>query len=189
MSGGDARERLLAATLACFERQGMAATSLEDVANQAGLSRATVYRTFPGGRDQLVSDTVSWEIGTFLARLGEAVADDEGVHAVLTHALMVGHRAISEHRLLHQLLSTEPEALYRELLGTEPLLHELVRDYIAELLAHEEVRAGVDRLEAADHLARLFLSYLGTPGSWDLDDPVAVDHLVRTQFLAGVLAA
>ena len=33
----------------------------------------------------------------------------------------------------------------------------------------------------------LFLSYLGSPGQWDLTDEAAVHRLVRTQFLAGVL--
>ena len=31
------------------------------------------------------------------------------------------------------------------------------------------------------------LSYIGTPGSWDLDDPEAVRRLVRDQLLAGVI--
>src|SRR6476660_8543910 len=40
------RTRLLQATLSCVERWGLEKTSLEDVARQAGLSRATVYRYF-----------------------------------------------------------------------------------------------------------------------------------------------
>ncbi len=61
----------MAATLACVERWGLGKTSLEDVAREAGLSRATVYRTFPGDRDQVVSETITWEVGRFWARLAE----------------------------------------------------------------------------------------------------------------------
>ncbi len=68
------------------------------------------------------------------------------------------------------------------------MLGELARDYFVELLGHEQLRPGVDVGEAADYLARLFLSYLGSQGSWDLTDEGDVRRLVRTQLLAGVVA-
>jgi len=55
------------------------------------------------------------------------------------------------------------------------------------LLADERVRPGLDVDEAAGYITGLFLSYLGSPGRWDLTDDAAVHRLVRTQFLAGVL--
>ena len=45
----DVRERLLQATYACVARWGLAKTTVEDAAREAGVSRATVYRYFPGG--------------------------------------------------------------------------------------------------------------------------------------------
>lgn len=182
------RTRILEATLDCVERWGLAKTTLEDVASAAGLSRATVYRYFPGGRDQVISETVTWEVGNFLARLGAAVEDAHGIDAKLQQALIVGHRAIDEHRLLQQVLSTEPEALLKELAESEPLFVAVVQAYLAENLAREQLREGVDRDEAAAYLTRLFLSYIGSQGRWDLTDPDEVARLVHTEFLAGVLA-
>ena len=43
-------ERILDAAIACVAVQGVRATTVDDVAHAAGCSRATVYRTFPGGR-------------------------------------------------------------------------------------------------------------------------------------------
>jgi AcrR family transcriptional regulator len=40
------RERVVAAALRCFERYGAKRTSLDDVAEEAGLSRQSVYRAF-----------------------------------------------------------------------------------------------------------------------------------------------
>ena len=37
-----------------------------------------------------------------------------------------------------------------------------------------------------DHIARLVLSFIGTPGRWDLTDRAQVAELVRTELLAGV---
>lgn len=182
------RVRVLEAARRCFEQWGLEKTSLEDVAGAAGLSRATLYRHFPGGRDQIVSETVTWEVGNFLTRIGTAVEDQPGIAAKLESGLLVGHRAIVEHRLLHQLLSTEPERLLKELAESGLLMMGVIRGYLAAQLAGEELAEGRDPEEAAEYLARLYLSYLGSQGRWDLTDPAAVHRLVRTQFLAGVLA-
>jgi AcrR family transcriptional regulator len=187
-TAADTRQRILEAAVACVERSGLAKTSLEDVASEAGLSRATVYRWFEGGREQLLTETVAWEIGRFLTDLAEAVDPEPDLEAKLVRGLMAGHRAISEHLLLQRILSTEPELFLTEFHNSVPVLGELARDYFAELLDHEDLRAGVEVREAADYLARLFLSYLGSQGSWDMTDEDDVRRLVRTQMLAGVLA-
>ncbi|MEY2925563.1 MAG: hypothetical protein RL367_40 [Pseudomonadota bacterium] len=43
---GSTRDRVIAAAIACFERDGVAATTMHDVAAEAGLSRKTLYRHF-----------------------------------------------------------------------------------------------------------------------------------------------
>lgn len=48
------RERIVDAAERCFERWGAAKTSIDDVANEAGLSRATVYR-YIGTRSELIT--------------------------------------------------------------------------------------------------------------------------------------
>ncbi|MBI2705105.1 MAG: TetR/AcrR family transcriptional regulator [Actinobacteria bacterium] len=182
-----ARARLLDAALACIDRWGLAKTSLEDIANEAGLSRATVYRYFPGGRDQVISETITWEVGHFFARLGEEVADLPDIAAKLERGLVFGHQAIVEHRLLQQVLSTEPEEFLEELSETTPLVHAVVCAYLADLLRHERLRTGIDVDTAADYLARLFFSYLGSQGHWDLTNPDEAKRLVATQFLPGIV--
>ncbi|MBV8950773.1 MAG: helix-turn-helix transcriptional regulator, partial [Actinobacteria bacterium] len=68
------RTRILEATFACIAKFGLAKTTMDDAAREAGLSRATVYRYFPGGRDELVREVVAWEVARFFLRLAEAVA-------------------------------------------------------------------------------------------------------------------
>ncbi len=174
--------------MACVERWGLAKTSIEDVANEAGMSRATVYRYFPAGREQLISEMVTWEVANFFARVEAVVAAAPDLTAKLVDGLVFGHAAILEHRLLQRVLSSEPEALLEELSSSSSLVFEVVRGYLVELLNGENLRAGVDHIEAADYLARLYLSYLGSQGQWNLADPIEVARLVRTQFVAGILA-
>jgi AcrR family transcriptional regulator len=187
-SASSTRDRVVAATLVCIERWGLAKTSLEAVAQEAGVSRATVYRVFPGGRDEVISTTVTAEVDRFFTRVGAAVAAEPSLAAKLCTGLVFGHRAITEHRLLQQVLSTEPEALLEELSATSEVVLDAIRGYLAGLLADESLRPGVTAGEAADHLARLYLSYLGSQGRWDLTDEAAVNRLVRTQLLAGIVA-
>ena len=189
----DTRERVLEAALSCIEREGLAATSVEDVARAASVSRATIYRHFPGGREQLVTETATWEVARFFARVEQTVAAEPDLAARLRLALSSGHRALDDHALLHRLLRTEPEAVLTELSVATDLVLELIIAYLADQLVAEQaagrVRPDLDVPEAADHLGRLYLSYLGAPGRWDLDDPAQVDRLVRTQFMAGITAA
>ena len=105
----DTRTRILEAAVACIERWGLAKTSLEDVATEAGLSRATVYRYFAGGRDELVTETIGWEVADYLGRLADAVEPERGIEAKLVRGLVFGHQAIEDHLLLQRVLSTEPE--------------------------------------------------------------------------------
>jgi hypothetical protein len=56
------------------------------------------------------------------------------------------------------------------------------------MLVGEELRPGIDPPEAADYLARMLVTHMGSHGRWHLTDDEEVRRLVRTQFLAGVLA-
>lgn len=183
----DTRRRVLSATVSCVERDGLAGVSLEEVARTAEVSRATVYRHFPGGRDELVRQAVTREVGRFWAELGAAVEDQPDLVSRLREALLVGHRAVADHVLLQQLLRTEPEAFLRELFEVGPVLEGALRTELIRLLGLVELRPGVEPGPVADYLTRLFLSYVGSHGRWDLSDRVQVDRLVRTQFLAGIL--
>jgi AcrR family transcriptional regulator len=182
------RLRIVEAALGCVARWGLAKTTLEDVATAADLSRATVYRAFPGGRDEVISEAVAHEVRLFLARIEAAIVDDRGIANKLVHALIVGHRAIDDHHLLQQTLSTERETILAELAGVGPVMGDVMTAELAAALRTEELRPGLDPAVAAEYLCRLYLSYLGAPGRVDLADVGAVEHLVATQFLAGVLA-
>ena len=80
------RERLLQATYDCVARWGLAKTTVEDAAREAGVSRATVYRYFPGGREELIGAVVAWEFSRFFLRLYEEVHDAETLEEVMNGA-------------------------------------------------------------------------------------------------------
>lgn len=180
------RQRLFLATLDCALEAGFRLT-VEQVAARAGVSRATVYRYFPGGKEQLISEAVTWEVGRFFDRIGREVADALDFATRIERALSFGREALDHHQLLDKFLTEEPEQLMAELELTMPLVFIGINDYLRPFLEREELAPGVDVEEAAEFLARMFLSYLGSAGVWDLSDPAEVRRLVRTQFLGGIL--
>jgi AcrR family transcriptional regulator len=182
------RERILEAGFACVARYGMAKTTVEDVARASGLSRATLYRYFPGGEDQLLRDVIAWETGRFFGRLAEAVAGAPDFTHLLEEALMFAHQAVEEHEVLQKVLQTEPERLLPQLTVESERILVFIRRFLLPYLEREELREGVDPEQAADYVARMLLSFIGNQGRWDLTDPDQVSRLVRTELLAGVLA-
>ncbi|MDQ1397426.1 MAG: hypothetical protein QOG64_2685 [Acidimicrobiaceae bacterium] len=183
----DGRERILAATYACVARYGLAKTTVEDAAREARLSRATIYRYFPGGRDQLVAEVIAWEAQRFFMRLVDAVAAAETFPRLVEDALVFAHRAIEEHEVLQKILQTEPERLLPRLTLEGDRLRQFVAAFLISHIPPEELRPGVTPADAADYVARMLLSFINGPGSWDLTDREQVRQLVRTEVLGGLL--
>jgi AcrR family transcriptional regulator len=181
------RQRIIEATYACVARRGLAKTTIEDAAKEARLSRATVYRTFPGGRDELISAVVAWATLEFFARLYEHVQGAESLEQVMEWGLVFAHRSILEHEILQRVMQTEPEKLLPALTVESVRLRQGIAAFLVPYLAERGVASGVDLNEAADFLARMVLSYMSAPGRWDLDDRAQVAQLVRAELLAGVV--
>jgi AcrR family transcriptional regulator len=185
------RERVYAGTYECVERFGLTKTTVDDVARASGISRATTYRLFPGGRDQILRETVGWEMNRFFTRLAVAVDDAPDLAARLERGLVFARRSVLEHSVLQKVLVTEPDALLPLMTVEQHRVLRYITAYLTPLLEIERaagrLRAGVDAGPAADHVARMLLSLIASPGRWDLGDPVAVRDLVHRELLGGIL--
>jgi AcrR family transcriptional regulator len=186
------RERVLAATYACVARFGMGKTTVEDVVKESSVSRASIYRLFPGGKDQLLRETVGWEMNHFFGRLAEAVYDAPDFASLLEEGLVFAHRSIQEHEVLRKVLETEPERLLPLITVEQHRVLDFITAFLLPYLEREQragrVRPGVDVQAATEYVARLVLSLIGSPGRWDMDDPEQVRVLVREELLGGILA-
>ena len=134
-------------------------------------------------------ETVAWEVGRFFERIEREIAVEPDLPGKLRRGLMFGHQAVEEHALLQSILATEPEALLAELSNTIPLIEQAVRAYLLALLRSEQLRPGVSARRGR-RLPHPIVPVLRRAARASGTSPTGaeVDELVRSQFLAGVLA-
>lgn len=183
----DARQRVLEATVASFGRVGIAKSTVEEVAASAGVGRASVYRWFPGGREQLVAEAIAFEVDKFFDGLTDALMGVDDLAERLERTLEYAQSTLAAHEVLQRVLETEPERLLPHLSDAGPIMLGTLRQRLLVLLADQPLRPGLDADAAADWLSRMLLSFIVSPGGWQLDDPVSVRRLVRGHLLAGVI--
>lgn len=192
----DLRSRVVAATLAEVAENGLGALTVEAVATRAGSSRATLYRHFPGGRDEIVAVTIGHEIDRFVddALPDDALPDEAlpggGAAALVDHVVRLvegTHRFLESHDLLQRLLHDEAEAIVPQLATVRPLIEDALAAHLADVIRRSGVATDVRPADAGEFCARMLLSFVGSHGAWDLDDPDQLRALVAGPLLGGVL--
>lgn len=179
------RVRLADAALHCFAGQGIARTTLDDVARTAGCSRATVYRVFPGGKDGLVAAVVDTEVARFFSALALRMGAASNLEDVLVAGMNEAAVRITDHPALSFLLDHEPEVVLPHLTFTHmdsvlAVSSTFTAPFLGRFLDHDEAK------RVAEWAARIVLSHLLCPSDGvDLTDEVRVRHLVRTFVLPG----
>jgi AcrR family transcriptional regulator len=169
--GGDLKERVLESAMACVARFGLSKTTLEDVAREARLSRATLYRLFPGGRDDVVGSMLRREIDGYFAAVAERLVGIEDVGERIVVAMTAAAELLADHDGLRFMLAHEPETVlpYTSFHGFDQVL-EAASAFFAPYL--EEVLLPEDARRAAEWIARLVLSHVMCPAhcvveAWD----------------------
>lgn len=175
----DLSDRILDASVLLVARWGVAKTSLADVARAAGCSRATVYRTFPGGKSDMFLRLGRRELARYLEQVVVAMEAEERLEDALTAGLVAAADALERHDGAQFVLRHEPglllpflgfkrvEILYAHTAGA-------VGPHLERFLPAERARW------CAEWCARIFLSYLFDPDlTADLTDPDATGRMVE----------
>lgn len=185
----DLEDRILRATLRCLARWGTAKTTLDDVAKEAGCSRATVYRTVPGGKDAVFLAAGERELLRVLSSLAATAHQAPTLADLLTGVLSEGVQAIREHKVLRYLCEHEKGVIlpYISFDGIDPLLA-LVRACLAPAL--ERFLDPPTAAVTAEWLARLGISYGfdGDDNTIFLGDPEQARRFVSTFLLPALHA-
>jgi AcrR family transcriptional regulator len=179
--------RVLAATVTCLGRWGLAKTTLDDIAREAGLSRATVYRLFPGGKDVVVRAAVASEVEAVRRGLAMRLTGCETLEDVLVGIITYVTQTLHDHAALQFLLEHEPDQVLPHLAFGR--FDQLLDAAAAMTLPWLEPQVGPElAARAGDWVARLVLSYALVPSEWfDLGDEGDARRFTRTFLLPGLV--
>ena len=182
----DLSDRILDGARACVARVGVAKTTLDDVAREAGCARATLYRYF-GGKRQLVRITLVREAARLAASVRDA-GDRESTFEDAVVAMVVrAARELRDHEALQFLFTFEPELVLPHVTfdaGNRFLVG--AGSAVAPALARFLPADRVDR--AGEWLARVVLTHALSPTRpIDLTDEAATRALVRVLVLPGLI--
>lgn len=161
----DETDAMIDATSALLAEYGLRRWSMDDVAERAGLARATVYRRFES-REKLVRVTLARDARRFFAAISAAVAQARTVEEKVLEGLVVGLElaALSP---VPRLLESDPGAAIA-LITSETILRAgrraLVESYETLTAAPVPAAARPEVEATAEALLRLGLSMLMTPG-------------------------
>jgi len=177
----DIRARAIEAMLACVARHGLAKTTIDDVAREAGCARATLYRHI-GGKRQLVVLTVAAEGERITGELRAAAAAHDTFEDAATAVMGAAGRELGGNAAVNFLLGFEPELVLPHVTfegGDRFLAH--ARSALAPCFDRFLPPDEAER--AAEWVTRVILAYAYKPDApVDLTDEAAVRRLAR-QFI------
>lgn len=172
-------DRVLDAARRCVDRWGLSKLTIDDVATEAGVSRATLYRLFPGGKDVMFDALRVRELQEFFSGMRDNLHE---VESLLDFSVQVAGYAIREMRndehLAMMLATEEGTALKSLTVEGLPRILRVASEYITPLIGEFLDR---DRAETyVELLARLVISYFLAPSEhFDLADPESATNLFR----------
>ena len=182
------RVRMVDAALACLARQGLGKTTVDDIAREAGFSRATLYRTFPGGKDDVIAAVVETEVARLFSSLAVVMGEATDLEDVLVAGMVESARRLSGHGALAYLLMHEPDVILPRLIFAEMdrilfTAGDFAAPFFARWLSPDQAS------RAAEWAVRIVIAYLADPApGTDLADPEDTRALVRAFVMPGLLA-
>ncbi len=149
--------KVVEGALRAIARFGLTKLTVDDVAREAGISRATLYRYFPG-RGAVLAAVVQAESERLQRGLDEALGETTTLAEALAALAGFGARAFADHAALQHLLATEPGTVLPHLCftGADSLLG-VAADRIAPHLCR--FMGPLEARRTGEWLARIVLSY------------------------------
>jgi AcrR family transcriptional regulator len=174
---------VVSAALDCIARFGIRKTTLDDVARAAGVSRATLYRQFPGGKRALLDACSVAQVQRLLDDVVAAIDPAANLVDTLTAAITSAARFLIQDPATRTIFETEPELVAPHIsFDRATAVFDLATGFLAPHLAlHTDHDHAV---QLAEWAARVVLSYGLMPSNHlDLTNPDHVLQLVQLQEL------
>ncbi|MGB8858546.1 MAG: helix-turn-helix domain-containing protein [Ilumatobacteraceae bacterium] len=181
--------RVLDAAKTCCERWGFDRVTVDDIAGEAGVSRATLYRLFPGGKDVLFEALRLRELEDFFTRLTGQIDGAADLEDLLVRTVVAATHELRDDQHLALMLASEPGDTLGQL--TVDGLPRIMR--VATIFLVPLVDPYLPRRESArlvELLSRLVISYFLAPSDHvDLGDAESARSFIATFILPAFQAS
>lgn len=185
-----ARERLLDAAERCFERFGLAKTTIEDVASAANVSRATVYRYFRS-RDDLMIGVLLRESIRFSDRLAKHIAPIKAFDEMIVEGVMFTLGTLEENTVLSSFFEPDVIGITSSVASSSETLFEAATSFLepifAAAIAAHALREDSSLELLTEWTFRIILSLLTSPGP-SRRTPQQTRRFLRMFFVPSILA-
>ena len=153
-----------------IEKWGLDKVTIDDVAHLSGVSRATIYRMFPGGRDVLFEALRVRNLNEFFTGLRAAVdRSDSLIDLVVDIAVYATNELRSDEQLVAMLANEEAPAIRSLTVEGLPRIINVASSYLRPLFDDHLPRDASQPF--VDLLARLVISHFLAPSTHvDLGD-------------------
>ena len=176
----EVESRVLDATKLAIEKWGVSRFTVADVCDLSGVSRATVYRMFPGGKEILLEALHVRSLDEFFSTLLNRAQGAKSLEDLLVRCIVSATTELRDDEHLAMMLATEPGATLMQF--TIDGLSRIVRvaaSYLAPLVSDFLPKREADAL--VEVLSRLVISYFLTPSDrYDFTSEASVAKFLNT---------
>ncbi len=176
-------DAILDATKQAIERWGVERLTINDVCNTANISRATLYRAFPGGKEVLLEALRVRETETFFTTLRAHAEGETTLEDTIVRCMVVATTELRSDQHLALMLAAEPNEVLSQLtVQGMPRIVRVATAYLMPLLQPHLSRD--EAAELVEVLARMVISYFLAPSrQYDFGNESQARAFVRAYVL------
>lgn len=175
----DIRTRIVDAVASLAATTGLRKLSMDEVARNAGVGRATLYNYFPG-RDALIAAAVESQLAVFFAEVAAVRDRYESQDDQLIHGFAHAYRLLREHPGLKAVLRLNPDLLLPYLIADSSIALDLGRVFVESAMHLPDNVPHETRAQFAEQVARAFHTLILIPANtFGLEQPDGPENYAR----------
>ena len=188
-SSREIESAVIEAVLTCVNQWGWDKVTMDDVCSTAGVSRATLYRLFPGGRDVLFEAVRMRGLEDFFTVVRAHVEGSDSLEELLVRCIVIASTELRHDENLATMLATAPgETLGDLTVGGLGRIVRVATSFITPLT--DEFIPTNEAATLVEVMCRLVIScYLSPSSVIDFADEASTRNFVSTFLLPHTSAA
>ncbi len=183
------RQKIIAAAIECYQQFGVENTYMEDVANQAGIGRATLYRHF-NNQDEILTEVVISELGELRQHLKKDLATQNSPAEYIVKGCLIVFQECPKQAITPLLFKPEASSIISRLsIAEEDFVNmgmELMQPFYQRAKKAGLVREGVTLSQMVEWITRFIVSILANP-SQEFKTKKQVEHMLNRFLLPSLL--